>query len=93
MFSGECLRVEVSNGCVLALRKGNELVTSALDDGKGNEVSRHLDMGKFEVGRTGLMTEMDFGLGRWVEQRDTPGTSGINFDCYMYQCELRLGYR
>lgn len=34
-------RVEVGRSSVLALWKGNELVTSALDDGQRNEVARH----------------------------------------------------
>lgn len=33
--------VEVGSGGVLALRKGNELVASALDDGEGDEGCRH----------------------------------------------------
>jgi hypothetical protein len=56
--------VEVGNGCVLALREGNELVTSTLDDSEGNEVSRHLDVVKFGGGRTGI--EDRNGLLSWV---------------------------
>ena len=36
--------VEVGDGCVLALRKGNILVASALDDGERNKVSGHLEV-------------------------------------------------
>lgn len=34
--------VEVGQRCVLALGKGNKLVTSAFDHSEGDEVSRHL---------------------------------------------------